>query len=102
VHNTDTPDADLAWAPIDATTHEQWVPWLRSGEGERFVSADAFDHASVLTLRTGGLTALRVLPRDPASDTGHGAAWDAPLHICKGINVQAARRGGPKMCRMFG
>ena len=22
---------------------EQWVPWLRSGEGERFVSVDAFD-----------------------------------------------------------
>ena len=79
VHNTDTPDADLAWAPIDATSHEQWVPWLRSGEGERFVSADAFDHASVLTLRAGGLTALRVLPRDPASDTGHGAAWDVEV-----------------------
>ena len=79
VHNTDTPDADLAWAPIDATSHEQWVPWLRSGDGERFVSTDAFDHASVLTLRTGGLTALRVLPRDPASDTGHGAAWDVEV-----------------------
>ncbi len=79
VHNTDNPDADLAWAPIDATSHEQWVPWLRSGEGERFVSADAFDHASVLTLRAGGLTALRVLPRDPASDTGHGAAWDVEV-----------------------
>ena len=33
VHNTDTPDADLAWAPFDATSHEQWVPWLRLGGG---------------------------------------------------------------------
>jgi len=84
VHNTDTPDSDLAWAPLDATSHEAWVPWLASGEGERFVSVDAFDRASVLSLRTGGLTALRVLPRDPASGSGHGDAWDVevdqPVH----------------------
>ena len=70
VHNTDTPDADLAWAPFDATSREQWVPWLRSGEGERFVAVDAFDDATVLSLRTGGLTALRVLPRDPRRALG--------------------------------
>ena len=79
VHNTDTPDADLAWAPLDATSHEQWVPWLRSGPGERFVGVDAFDAASVLSLRTDGLTALRVLPRDPSSPSGHGEAWDVPV-----------------------
>ena len=50
-----------------------------SGEGERFVSIDTFDHASVLTLRAGGLTALRVLPRDPASETGHGEPWDVEV-----------------------
>ena len=79
VHNTDTPDADLAWAPLDATSHEQWVPWLRSGPGERFVGVDAFDAASVLSLRTDGLTALRVLPRDPSSPSGHGEAWDVAV-----------------------
>ncbi|HEU5242503.1 MAG TPA: oligopeptidase B, partial [Ornithinibacter sp.] len=79
VHNTDTPDADLAWAPLDATSHEQWVPWLRSGPGERFVGVDAFDAASVLSLRADGLTALRVLPRDPSSPSGHGEAWDVPV-----------------------
>jgi oligopeptidase B len=76
VHNADSPDADLAWAPLEATSHEQWVPWLGSGEGERFVSVDAFDHASVLSLRSGGLTALRVLPREGAAPSGHGEAWD--------------------------
>ncbi|HSF99028.1 MAG TPA: S9 family peptidase [Ornithinibacter sp.] len=79
VHNTDTPDADLAWAPIDATSHEQWVPWLRSAAGERFVSVDAFDTASVLSLRTGGLTALRVLPRDASSPAGHATPWDVEV-----------------------
>jgi oligopeptidase B len=97
VHNTDDPDADLAWAPLDATHHEQWVPWLTSAEGERFVGVDAFDSASVLTLRTGGLTALRVLPRDPGSDSGHGAAWDVvvdqPVHsIGLGDNPEPDQR----------
>ncbi|MGL4745396.1 MAG: S9 family peptidase [Dermatophilaceae bacterium] len=79
VHNTDNPDADLAWAPLDATSHEDWVPWLRSGPGERFVGVDAFDRASVLTLRSGGLTTLRVLPRSPETASGHGGAWDVPV-----------------------
>lgn len=97
VHNTDTPDADLAWAPLDATSHEQWVPWLRSGEGERFVSVDAFDEASVLSLRTGGLTALRVLPRDPSAESGHGPSWDVevdqPVHsISLGDNPEPDQR----------
>ncbi|KRE61518.1 S9 family peptidase [Nostocoides sp. Soil756] len=79
VHNTHTPDSDLAWAPLEATSHEQWVPLLASGEGERFVGVDAFDHATVLSLRTGGLTALRVLPRDETSVSGHGTPWDVPV-----------------------
>ncbi len=84
VHNTDTPDSDLAWAPLEATSHEQWVPMLSSGDGERFVGVDAFDAATVLSLRTGGLTALRVLPRDVTSVSGHGTPWDVsvdqPVH----------------------
>jgi oligopeptidase B len=84
VHNTDTPDSDLAWAPLEATSHEQWVPLLKSGDGERFVGVDAFDTATVLSLRTGGLTALRVLPRDVTSVSGHGTPWDVtvdqPVH----------------------
>ena len=59
--------------------HEQWVPWLRSGQGERFVSVDAFDRAAVLSLRTGGLTALRVLPRDATRRVGYGEPWDVPV-----------------------
>jgi oligopeptidase B len=97
VHNTDDPDADLAWAPIDATDHTQWVPWLSSGEGERFVGIDAFDRASVLSLRTGGLTALRVLPRDAGAESGHGDGWDIvvdqPVHtIGLGDNPEPDQR----------
>ena len=42
-------------------------------------AVDAFDDATVLSLRTGGLTALRVLPRDPASRSGHGEPWDVEV-----------------------
>lgn len=79
VHNTDNPDSDLAWAPIDATSADQWVPLLAAGEGERFTGIDAFDTASVLSLRSGGLPALRVLPRDEASVSGHGTPWDVTV-----------------------
>ena len=97
VHNTDDPDADLAWAPLDATDHTQWVPWLSSGDGERFVGVDAFDTASVLTLRTGGLTAVRVLPRVDGEESGHGHPWDvpvdAPVHsIALGDNPEPDQR----------
>ena len=76
VHNADNPDSDLAWAPLEATSHEQWRPLLRAAPGERFTGVDAFDDVAVLSLRTGGLTALRVLPRDPHSPTGYAAAHD--------------------------
>ncbi|MGB7819410.1 MAG: S9 family peptidase [Ornithinibacter sp.] len=88
VHNTDAPDGDLAWAPLEATSHEQWVPLLASAPGERFVGVDAFDDVSVLSLRSNGLTAVRVLPRDPAAATGHGRPWDIDVdHEVHSIGV---------------
>ena len=77
-HNTDQPDFDLAWAPLTATSAAEWVPWVSAAAGERFVGVDAFDEAAVLSLRSGGLTAVRVFPRDPSSPSGYGPAWDLP------------------------
>ena len=48
----------------------------RLGRATRYVSVDAFDAASVLSQRTGGLTPLRVLPDDPDAPSGHGDPWD--------------------------
>ncbi|NHA66776.1 S9 family peptidase [Phycicoccus flavus] len=81
LHNADNPDSDLAWAPLEATSHEQWVPLLAAGDGERFTSVDAFDTATVLSLRTGGLPAVRVLPRDVTSVSGHGTPWDVAVDL---------------------
>jgi oligopeptidase B len=79
VHNADSPDSDLAWAPLTCSSHEEWRPLLGSEPGERFSGIDAFDDFAVLSLRTNGLTALRVLPRDAGSETGFGAGHDLPF-----------------------
>jgi oligopeptidase B len=76
VHNAGSIDSDLAWAPLDATSHEQWQPLLGSAPGERFQGIDAFDDLAVLSLRKDGLTALRVLERDPESEAGFAATHD--------------------------
>jgi oligopeptidase B len=79
VHNADSPDSDLAWAPLTCSSHEEWRPLLGSEPGERFSGIDAFDDFAVLSLRTNGLTAVRVLPRDAGSETGFGAGHDLPF-----------------------
>ncbi|WP_406830352.1 S9 family peptidase [Pedococcus sp. KACC 23699] len=76
VHNADSVDSDLAWAPLDATSADQWNPLMRSADGERFQGVEAFDDVAVLALRKDGLTAVRVLDRDPDSPSGYGATHD--------------------------
>ncbi|GAA8851903.1 S9 family peptidase [Helicobacter pylori] len=83
VHNERQPEGDLAWAPIDATSHEQWQPLLDRAEGERFVGVDAFDDFCVLSLRADGLPTLRVLPRvarsTPFAASNYGPARSVRL-----------------------
>ena len=83
VHNERQPEGDLAWAPIDATSHEQWQPLLDRAEGERFVGVDAFDDFCVLSLRADGLPTLRVLPRvarsTPFAASNYGPARSVGL-----------------------
>ena len=84
VHNTDNPDSDLAWAPLDATSHEQWQPLLAAGPGERFLGVDAFDEVAVLSLRREGLSSLALLPVDAVSESGYAApvpvSFDEPIY----------------------
>ncbi len=79
VHNTDNPDSDLAWAPLDATSHEQWRPLLTAGEGERFLGVDAFDEVAVLSLRREGLPSLSVLRVDSSDESGYAAPVPVPF-----------------------
>ncbi len=63
VHNERQREWDLAWAPLDATSHEQWHPLLDRAEGERFLGVDAYDDFAVLALRRDGVPAVRILER---------------------------------------
>lgn len=69
VHNARQREWDLAWAPLEATSREQWQPLLDAGEGERFLGVDAYDDVAVLTLRRGGVPSARLLPRVTRSGT---------------------------------
>ncbi|SDO81378.1 oligopeptidase B [Pedococcus dokdonensis] len=95
VHNADSIDSDLAWAPIDATSADQWQPMMRSQPGERFQGIDAFDDVAVLSLRREGLTALRVIQRAPGEPSGfgehHDLRFDEPVYsVGLGDNPESA------------
>ncbi len=84
VHNANHPDFELAQAPLDATGHEQWSSLAETVAGERLQGVEAFASHAVVSLRRDGLTALRVLPRDPSAPSGfgpaHDLAFDEPLY----------------------
>jgi oligopeptidase B len=98
VHNRDNVESDLAWAPAEATSAEEWRPLLSGGPGERFLGVDAFDDFAVLSLRKDGLTALRVIPlREGAAQDGFGAPYDLtfdePIHsVGLGDNPEPGQR----------
>ena len=81
VHNERQPEGDLAWAPLEATSADQWQPLLERGEGERFVGVDAFDDFAVLSLRADGLPALRLLPRRVRSTPFVGSDYGPPTEV---------------------
>ena len=84
VHNANHPDFELAQAPLDATSHEQWSPLAETVLGERLLGVEAFSAHAVLSLRRNGLTELRVIPRDPSALSGFGPpndlVFDEPLY----------------------
>jgi oligopeptidase B len=75
VHNDGALDFELAWAPLDATSPEQWVPVLPHQAGTRILGVQAFARHAVVSLRRDGLTGLHVLRRDD-SGTGFGSGAD--------------------------
>jgi oligopeptidase B len=84
VHNANHPDFELAQAPLDSRSHEQWSPLVEAVASERILGVEAFASHAVVSLRKDGLTALRVLPRDPSLTSGfgpaHDLAFDEPLY----------------------
>jgi oligopeptidase B len=61
LHNDGAENFELAKAPIDATSHEQWEPLIRHDPAVRLEDVDAFAGHLVVSQRSDGLTRLRVL-----------------------------------------
>ncbi|MBB5829477.1 S9 family peptidase [Micromonospora carbonacea] len=76
LHNDDAEDFALAYTSADAPG--DWVPLIPHTPGTRLESVDAFADHLVVSLRTNGLTGLRVLP--VGGGDGHDIDFPEPLY----------------------
>lgn len=76
VHNLDRPDFDLAVAPLTDPGRESWQPVLRGTGSDRIGAAHAFGSFVAVSMRRGGLPAVRVLAK---TGDGFGAPIDLPV-----------------------
>ena len=82
VHNDGHEGFALAQAAVDAPG--EWEELLVAGEGERLLGVEAFAGFVALELRSGGLAAVRLIPRaadgalllEQAADVTHGGELD--------------------------
>ncbi|MBO0811710.1 MAG: S9 family peptidase, partial [Microlunatus sp.] len=82
LHNDGAEDFELAQAPLDATSHEQWQTVLGHQDGVRLEDVDAYADQVVIGLRRNGLTGIHIIPRDGSGDLGEGwdIEFDEPLY----------------------
>ena len=65
LHNDGAENFELARTPVDATSHEQWEPFIAHDPAVRLEDVDAFADHLVVSQRSEGLTQLRVLGLGP-------------------------------------
>lgn len=66
-HNLNTPNGEIAAAPVTTSVPRQWVSIRKAGEGERINEVEAFSTFAVVSIRRGGLPALVVMTREAVS-----------------------------------
>jgi oligopeptidase B len=76
VHNGRRRNFEVARAALSREGAGQWAPLEVTTEDELVTGVEAFSDFAVLSLRSAGQTALRLLPRDALSSTGFGASHD--------------------------
>ncbi|PZG23209.1 oligopeptidase B [Micromonospora craterilacus] len=89
LHNDGAEDFALAYTSAD--TPGDWVPLIEHSPGTRLESVDAFADHLVVTVRSNGLTGLRVLP--VGGDDGHNIEFPEPLHTV-GLDANPEYRTG--------
>lgn len=76
LHNDGAEDFALAYTPVDAPG--EWVPLIEHSPGTRLEAVDAFANHIVVSLRTNGLTGIRVLP--VGSTASYDIEFPEPLY----------------------
>jgi oligopeptidase B len=82
LHNDRAENFELAIAPVDATSHEQWKPMIRHDPAVRLEDVDAFADHLVVSQRAEGLTQLRLLRLGP-----DGVAGDEVLPMAHPVHT---------------
>jgi oligopeptidase B len=81
LHNQDAVNFELADAPVDSPTPENWRTLIPHSEAERLEDVDAFATHLVVSQRSKGLTELRVVPlTDDGYGEGHLVEFKEPLY----------------------
>lgn len=89
LHNDNAEDFALAFTSADVPG--DWVPLIEHTPGTRLEAVDAFANHLVVSLRTDGLTGLRVLP--VGSDDGYDIDFPEPLYSV-GLDANPEYRTG--------
>ncbi|TWE13227.1 S9 family peptidase [Rudaeicoccus suwonensis] len=89
-HNASRVDFDISWAPMATPRQEHWQPLMSAGEGERILGVDAFESFLAVTMRSGGLPAVRIIAKD-----GDGYGSPRPVPVEGGL--RAVRVGSTPM-----
>ncbi|MDG4795250.1 S9 family peptidase [Micromonospora sp. WMMD1082] len=89
LHNDGAEDFALAYTSADAPG--DWVPLIEHSPGTRLESVDAFADHLVVTVRSNGLTGLRVLP--VGGGDAHDIEFPEPLHTV-GLDANPEYRTG--------
>jgi oligopeptidase B len=76
VHNRERVNFEVARAVVGTGGTGAWEPLGVTSEDELVTGVDAFSAFLAVSLRTGGQTAVRIVPRDPFSGNGFGEPWD--------------------------
>lgn len=78
VHNANTPDFEIATAPIRTSNPADWVPVLKPEPGERIEGVEAFRDFVVVKMRSEGETALKVARRNGPGSSVPSAGVSIP------------------------
>jgi oligopeptidase B len=81
LHNHEAVNFELAEAPVDAPTPENWRPVIAHSQDERLEDVDAFATHLVVSQRSQGLTEVLLIPlTDSGYGPGHKIRFDEPLY----------------------